>query len=299
MDVSIVIVNYNTRHLLRDCISSIGRLTDGVSYEVIVVDNASTDDSLALIEFHNTNLKVIRCQENLGFGRGNNVGIKEATGNYCFLLNPDTVLMNNAIKIMFDFMERKENREAAACGAALFDSGGKRCVSYGKFATPGSILFYSIPLSILFRGNTGLVSNVQKEPFLVDYVTGADIFIRRDELCRVGLFDEQYFAYYEEADLAHRMAVYGYRSVIVPAAMIIHHEGKSFSNSIKRKQLMYESSLYYLNKYYSSSIVFKLYCLLSELKYRVYEHLLDAENAAVWEEMASLSKQYRNRMLIR
>ncbi|HEX8932588.1 MAG TPA: glycosyltransferase family 2 protein [Patescibacteria group bacterium] len=293
MDVSIIIVNYNTGQLLQNCIQSIHDKTAGLFYEVIVVDNASDDGSVEMTKNHHPDVKILECRENLGFGRGNNLAMRKAAGKYFFLLNPDTLLLNNAIKIMFDFMEKADNRNIAVCGASLYGATQKPAVSFGKFPTLGSMILYSIPLSILFRGNDGLVLSEQRDPFAVDFVTGADFFVRQESINSAGDFDEKYFAYYEESDLTKRLAKLGYHSVIVPDAKIIHLEGKSFKGTMNRKKIMFESSLYYLHKFYPNSMLFKIYCRMNETKFKIYKILSPAANSSHWSEMISASKYYR------
>lgn len=295
MDVSIIIVNFNTRDLLHDCIQTIHDMTVGLTYEVIVVDNASDDGSLEMINNRHPDVKILGSRENLGFGRGNNWGMREAAGKYFLLLNPDTLLVNNAVKIMFDFMENAKNSEVAVCGARLYDATRKPAVSFGRFPTLSTMILYSLPLSLRFRKKEGLIMDEGREPFAVDFVTGADFFIRREVIDSTGGFDEKYFAYYEETDLAYRLSQQGYQSAIVPSARIIHLEGKSFNNALKRKKLMYESSLYYLDKFSERNLLFKLYCLVNEVKYRLYRFLSHAESASLWSEMVSASKQYRTK----
>ena len=295
MDVSIIIVNYNTRDLLHDCIQSIHDVTAEISYEVIVVDNASDDGSLEMVKNRHPDVKVLESRKNLGFGRGNNWGMRQATGKYCLLLNPDSRLVNNAVKIMFDFMENAENCEIGVCGANLCDVSLKPAVSFGRFPTLGSMILYSLPLSQRFRNDEGLVMDEGREPFAVDFVTGADFFVRRELIDSTGGFDEKYFAYYEETDLAYRLSQEGHQSVIVPSARIIHLEGKSFNNALKRKKIMYESSLYYLSKYDECKLLFKLYCLINEAKFSIYRFLSQAESASLWSEMVSTSRRYRTK----
>ena len=106
MDVSIILVNYNTKELTGDCIKSVYELTRDISYDIFVVDNASSDGSVQMIKEEFPAVKLIESPENLGFGRANNLAIKQSEAKYCFLLNTDTVLVNNAVKILFDFMEK-------------------------------------------------------------------------------------------------------------------------------------------------------------------------------------------------
>lgn len=296
MDISVIIVNYKTKDLLRQCIQSIIDRTAEVEYEVIVVDNASNDGSVEMLESTYPEVRFLALRENIGFGRGNNAGMVLATGRYCLLLNPDTLFLNNALKILFDFMDRPENKTVAACGTMLFDDKQATAVSFGKFPTTGSMLFFSLPGSTLFRSkNEGIVPDPEGVPFLVDFVSGADLFIRRGVFERTGGFDENYFAYYEEVDLAQRISLLGYQSAIVPAARIIHLESKSFKSSSMRKKLMFDSSLYYLSKFGKSNSLFKLYCLVNEVKYWLYQWLHPAINTTALSEMILVARNYRSK----
>ncbi|KAB0670421.1 glycosyltransferase family 2 protein [Oryzomonas sagensis] len=296
MDVSVIIVNFRTRELLQHCIRSILDWSAGVEYEVIVVDNASNDGSAEMVESVYPGVRVLASEENIGFGGGNNAGVALAHGKYCLLLNPDTLLQNNALKILFDFMERPESKAIAACGASLLDEDHRPAVSFGRFPTVGSMLFYSLPGSSPFRDKEeGIVLNPVGVPFPVDFVSGADLFIRREVFERIGGFDENYFAYYEEVDLAQRISRLGHRSAIVPPARIQHLEGKSFNNSSLRKKFMFESSLYYLAKFGKRDALFKLFCSVNEVKYRLYQWFHPRADTTAWGEMITAARQYRSK----
>ena len=135
MDVSIIIVNYNTKELTAACINSIFQYTEGVEFEVILVDNASTDSSKAVFS-QDPRVRYIYSDRNLGFGRANNLGIREATGRYLFFLNSDTILLNNAVKYFFDFCEKNPEHKIGALGAVLKDRNLRNIHSYGRFITP-------------------------------------------------------------------------------------------------------------------------------------------------------------------
>ena len=124
MDVSVIIVNYNTLGLTSDCIESIIAQTSTVEYEIILVDNASTDGSKEVFA-QDKRIKYIYSDRNLGFGRANNLGIREAKGRYLFFLNSDTILLNNAVKLFFDFCEKNPDRKIGAVGAVLKDQNQK------------------------------------------------------------------------------------------------------------------------------------------------------------------------------
>ena len=121
MDISIIIVNYNTKKLIKNCLKSVFEKTQGINFEVYVVDNNSRDGSCEMIEQDFPQVKLIKNTKNKGFGAANNIAIRESNAKYVFLLNSDTILLNNAIKIFFDFMEKPENQKISCCGGNLYN----------------------------------------------------------------------------------------------------------------------------------------------------------------------------------
>ena len=229
IDVSIIIVNYNTKSLLSDCIDSVFQNTQKVTFEIIVVDNGSVDGSREYFENDNR-IQYIYSEENLGFGKANNVGAKFAIGKFLFLLNPDTLLINNAIKFLVDFLN--QNPEVGIVGGNLYDSDLKPCLSYRQYL-PG-LLWEINDMSFgmfdrVIYGKRRIFNNTN-HPLKVGYITGADLLIKRDLYNLVSGFDESFFLYYEETDLCKRVKDLGYQAVCVHSAKIQHLEGKSFSN---------------------------------------------------------------------
>lgn len=259
MDVSIIIINYNTRQMTAECIDSIIDKTSGLSFEIIVVDNASTDGSKDFFSRDNRIIYVYN-SENLGFGRANNIGAKHANGKYLFLLNSDTILVSNAIEAFYSFMEN--NKDIASCGANLVDENGKMTVSHGNFPSLlqelSTIGFYKLykktyrnRIALGQFANEGNISDV-------DYISGADIFIRRNIFERLNGFDRDYFMYYEETDLYYRMSNSGYRSCLIPSITIIHKVGGSFSNkryNISKFNLVFNGKLLFYYKHRSLIII--------------------------------------------
>ncbi|MDQ1141126.1 glycosyltransferase family 2 protein [Pedobacter agri] len=231
IEVSVIIVNYNTKDLLRQCLKSLYENTSGVSFEVILSDNQSVDGSLEMLHKYFPKVICIENKDNLGFGKANNAAIKIAKGKYLFLLNTDTYFLNNAIKILFDFMEMKENQSIGCCGGDLFDKDGNKQASYGNFPTlldaVSQLGFYKFYKRYYETKITGGVLNQDQTIKKVDYVCGADMFIRTTVLNEVGLFDEDFFLYFEETELSYRMTKAGYNSILVPSAKIVHLEGGS------------------------------------------------------------------------
>lgn len=255
IDVSIIIVNYNTRQMTAECIDSIFEKTSGVSLEVILVDNASKDDSREFFSADNR-ITYIYNDENIGFGRANNLGNSYASGKYLLLLNSDTLLVDNSIKAMYDFME--SNVGIVSCGGNLISETGRMVISHGKFPSlkqEFSVIgfyklynnFYRQKIALGQLANEGNTDNV-------DYISGADIFIRKDIFDEIGGFDKDYFMYYEETDLYYRMHDLGYKSCIIPDIKIIHKEGGSFvkkSYNLSRFKLLYCSKLLFYTKHQS------------------------------------------------
>lgn len=245
MDVSIIIVNYNTKQLLADCLTTVFEKTKDVAYEVIVVDNASTDGSEEYITKRFPNIKWINSGENLGFGRANNLGAKYATGKYLFLLNSDTLLLNNAIRIFFDYAESHQYEGIGTLGSWLLDKDGKPNNSFGFFPCATNEIKY-----LLGKYQLPSLNDITEEKE-VDYITGADLFIEKRLFEGLDGFDKNIFMYYEETDLQYRLALRSLSRKIIPGPRIIHLEGGSFENkglSLKRFLMAQTSYNYYLRK---------------------------------------------------
>lgn len=233
MDVSIIIVNYNTIELLKNCLSSIKNSISGISYEVIVVDNASIDNSVRILTELFPDVFVIESKENLGFGRANNLGSKHAKGKYLFYLNSDTILLNDAVSEFFRFAESSDEK-IGALGCILTGPDGKTCHSYGKMITPSYELKNEIARYLRFLKPRWLtMPDKVKNPLSVDYITGADLFVPREVFEKTGGFDPDYFMYCEEVDWQKRMDKLNLKRFIIPGPEIIHLEGGSDTNKKK------------------------------------------------------------------
>lgn len=258
MDVSVIIVNYNTKHLLENCLNSLLEKTREIIFEIIVVDNASSDGSSEMMQLKFPLIKLVESKENLGFGKANNLGSKYASGNFLFLLNTDTLLLNNAMKILFDFMSNESNVDVGACGGNLFNEDLTPNFSYSiNFPTLKSIFSYRSRLPFLQNNenfnNTGEAKDVS-------IIIGADFFVRKKIYDKIGGFDPSFFMYVEDGELCYRIKRLNYRIVSVPMAKIIHLQGKSSSNSFKL-QMEFMGYLIYFKKHYSS-LTLKMYKLI-------------------------------------
>lgn len=256
IDVSVILVNYNTLALTTLCLNSIYGQTENIRMEVLVVDNNSNDGSQEVIRNSFPQVQLIENSENIGFGRANNVGLAHAKGKYIFFLNTDTVLLNNAVKILFDFVENHLSLAIGAVGGVLLDGNGTPTHSSGHFMKLGEPIEHQL---LGFFTKKHVFSNFQKEmglysntkPYVeVDYVTGADLFISRAILDEMGGFDPNFFMYFEESDLQFRMHTKGYRNYIIQGPEIIHYQGSSDSKPgyLPSKRIMNDRSMFYYFK---------------------------------------------------
>ena len=251
MDVSICIVSWNTKDLLYDCIKSIKKKTNGINYEIIVVDNASKDGSLEVVRQKFPECKLIASNKNLGFARGNNIAIKEAFGKYILYLNPDTTLVTSAINGMNNFLENNTTYGAVSC--KLTDkSGNIQYTCAAAFPTPFntlcSLLFLDriFPKSKLFTSRELNYWN-HEDSRNVECLSGACIMVRKEIVDELGGFDENIFMYSEDLDLCYRILKRGWQIFYLASEVIIHHEGAS-TKAKKNKNfapLMQKASNYY------------------------------------------------------
>lgn len=237
MDVSIILVNYNTCNLTMSCIESIFKYTKDIDFEIIVVDNNSSDESQDRL-INDKRIIFIESGTNLGFGKANNLGFSKAKGDFVFFLNTDTVLLNNAVKYFWDFAKAHTSFAIGALGCQLVDGDNNHVHSSSCFPKVFESFIYEIKdhLSSIFRKPKKMRNNnFYKEGgfyyYEVDYVTGADMFVKRDTLNKHGGFDPDFFMYYEETELQHRWIKLGLHNFIVEGPRIVHLERKS-SNSV-------------------------------------------------------------------
>jgi GT2 family glycosyltransferase len=256
MQVSVIIVSYNTVGLLRDCLHSLYEKTVGVAFEVIVVDNASKDATREMLAHEFPCVRTILNADNKGFGAANNQGVSVATGKYVFLLNSDTLMVNDAITILHDFFESDETGSLSCIGGSLYNPDSTDQISYGRFPhIIGLVYGYTFAKIFGMRRNSrfsmsGIVTG--NVPMEVDYVTGADMMVPRLLMLSAGGFDEDFFLYFEETELCSRFRKKGYRNMIVPAAKIIHLCGMS-TPSASRQELFQKSKYLFLKKHHGAA----------------------------------------------
>ena len=231
LNVSVVIVSFNTCNLLRDCLKSIYENTSGVLFEVIVSDNGSVDGSVEMVKKEFPQVVLVENNANLGFGTANNRGLDVAKGEFVFYLNSDTLLLNNAIKVFYDYWKKHENESFGALGCNLVDANGMLTESHGKFPESKKLLkkmarhllsFYvKCVLKLLGCDISGIRPVPVYERYIgdVDYVVGADLFVKNSPYAR---FDENFFLYYEETDMQLRMKNDGLRRSLIEGPSVMH-----------------------------------------------------------------------------
>lgn len=257
--VSVIVVSFNTKDHTLECLASIYDQTSDLAFEVIVYDNASTDGSADAIAAEFPHATLIRGEENLGFGRANNAASKHASGAYILLLNPDTIVLDNAIKRLHDFAVKMP--EARIWGGRTVNRDGTlnpTCV--WRFPTNWSMFCQAVGLHRLFR----LTALFNPEPYPrwardtvrdVEIVTGCFLMITRVFWDKLGGFDEDFFMYSEEADLCYRTHKLGGRLMFTPDATIVHLDGATKQVAADKRCLLLAGRCEYMIKNWSAASV--------------------------------------------
>jgi hypothetical protein len=276
MDISVIIINYNTTELTVNCIKSVLEHTRSNTFEIILIDNASKDRSIQKISTLFPDVRMIYNSVNVGFGRACNQGIECSKGKYILLLNSDAQIISDAPSTFFHYMEDDAHRAIGCCGATLISVDGQLQVSYGNFPTLKEAIS-TLGFNRFYKGyfDQSLSSGVvpfQISPHLVDYVSGAVFFVRRSALNAAGNFDEDFFLYFEETELSYRMKKMGYLSAIIPELKVIHIVGGSHeAGKGREKSKIYSvSRILFFEKCYgktSAMLVKYLYQLQEGLMY--------------------------------
>ena len=236
VDVSIIIVSYNTKNFVPDCLSSIHKTIKKNTYEVFVVDNASTDgspeDAEKFIKQKNyKNMHVIASKINLGFSKANNLGVKKSKGRYVLFLNPDTVIRENTIDFLIDYMDQNKNVGALTCKLDM-PNGEIDDASHRGFPTPwNSLTHFSglgkiFPKSKLFSGYSQGWKDLSKT-HEIDALAGAFMLTRREAGEEVKWWDEDYFFYGEDLQFCYDLIEKGWKIMYVPEVSILHYKGVS------------------------------------------------------------------------
>lgn len=262
LKLSVIIVNYNVKYYLDQCIRSVLRAFEEMNTlaEIIVVDNHSVDGSVDYLEQRYPQklfpmVRFVRSAHNLGFARANNIAIRQSRGEYVLLLNPDTIVGEDALKASVDFMDAHE--DAGAVGVRMLGAQGRRAMESRRGLPTPMVSFFKMlgfcnrwPHHRLF-GKYYMGYLPWDEPSQIEVVSGAYCMLRRKALDEVGLLDEDFFMYGEDIDLSYRVLKGGYHNYYLPVD-ILHYKGESTQkSSFRYVHVFYEAMLIFFRKHYS------------------------------------------------
>ena len=291
MKLSVVIVNYNVRFFLSQCLASVQKASEGLEVEVFVVDNNSTDGSHSMLRDSFPWVNLIANRENVGFSKANNQAIRKAKGEYILLLNPDTIVQEDTFRKVIVFMD--EHPQAGGLGVRMIDGSGKFLPESKRgFPTPLAS-FYKIfgftrlfPRSAVFaRYYLGHLP--EDKTNRIDVLAGAFMLLRRETLDQTGLLDETFFMYGEDIDLSYRIQQAGYENYYFPETTIIHYKGESTrKGSFNYVRLFYKAMLIFVRKHYQTSGA-KLFSLLIRLAifFKAFLSILKRAAERLWKPL--------------
>jgi GT2 family glycosyltransferase len=241
--VSVVIVTYNSRRHIDACLESAVETLPPLDYEIVVVDNASPDGTGLAVRQRWTAVRVIDAAGNLGFARATNIGIRQSSGTFVLVLNPDTALRHGAVQQLLGVLE--STPDVAVAGPRLVDGYGRAELSFGSMIGP----FSELRQKLLVRGNdrgapiiSGYVQRLTRKSRIVDWVSGACLIVRRFDAEAVGLFDERYFMYAEDVDFCAAIRARGRKVLFVADAEVSHLRGQSVASLPRATEVAYRRS---------------------------------------------------------
>ncbi|MFQ3549572.1 MAG: glycosyltransferase family 2 protein [Armatimonadota bacterium] len=250
--LSIAIVNWNTKELLDNCLASILKSTNNIDYEIIVVDNASTDDSIKMLnEKYSSKIKIIQNNNNVGFAYANNQAFEMSFGEYFLLLNSDTICKENSLSILCNFLDSNVN--AGAAGPLTLNEDETLQYSWAKF--PKIITEFKGIIDRSIITYDGIITQPKQlkdiGPFQADWIGGACLLVKRQVIEQIGLMDTNLFMYSEETDWCYRMRKVGWEIWVVPDSEIIHLGGRSSAQvPIQTMQRLADSKIKFFRKHY-------------------------------------------------
>lgn len=256
MKLSVVIVNYNVKHFLEQCLNSVAAAAEHCETEVFVVDNNSVDGSCSMLREKFPWVKLIENKKNYGFSYANNQAIRQSAGEYVLLLNPDTVIEEDTLKSVCDFMDA--HPDAGGLGVKMIDGKGRFLPESKRGLPTPQVAFYKIfGLSKLFPkskkfGKYHLTYLDKDQIHKVDVLSGAFMLLRAETLNKIGLLDETFFMYGEDIDLSYRITLGGYNNYYYPETTIIHYKGESTKKgSVNYVVVFYNAMKIFARKHFS------------------------------------------------
>lgn len=256
LDVTIAVVNWNTRELLAECLKSLTEAHPLVDYEIRVIDNHSSDGSQQMVKRDFPDVELIENAGNLGFAAAANQALRQSHARYVFILNSDTKIDHDAIDVLVDFADHHE--DTAIVGPALFNPDGSIQITGRSFPSFRDAMIHAF-LGVIWHNNPWSVRYKmldwdRKSERLVDWVSGAAMFVRTAAAKKVNFFDERFFMYVEDLDFCYRLRQKGWLVRFCPDAKVVHHMGKSSEQSSTKMIIEFQKSMYrfYAKKYQES-----------------------------------------------
>lgn len=258
MQLSVIIVNYNVKYFLEHCLHSVLRACSDIEAEVIVVDNCSKDGSVEMVRDKFPQVKLIAHTDNIGFSRGNNIGVAIAKGKYILYLNPDTIVPEDCFQKCIQYMDT--HLDVGALGCRLIDGKGQFLPESKRGFPSAQVAFFKIcGLSSLFKKST--IFNKYHLGYLpefetneVDILVGCFMFCRKSVIDKVGSFDEDYFMYGEDIDLSYKIVKGGFKNVYFPETTVIHYKGESTKKgSLNYVKMFYQAMIIFARKHFTAS----------------------------------------------
>jgi GT2 family glycosyltransferase len=259
LDISVIVVSFNTRDLVLHCLASIYETIKDISFEVWLVDNNSTDGTVRAVGKAYPKVAIIENEENRGFGAANNQALRQMNGRYALLLNSDTVLTSGAVRELYEFMENAPEA-GMACGQLLNQDGSKQN-SIASFPSVFTLLVNETALRILMPHRFPSKRRDYTSPIKVDSGIGACLMVRKGAIDDVGFFDERYFFFLEETDWAYRMKRNRWAVYFVPSASIYHAQGKTVGSGVNSRIMFYRSRYLFFRKWHRYSYPI-FYCIV-------------------------------------
>lgn len=260
MTVTVIIVNYNVKHYISQCIDSVLAAAEGMDVEVIVVDNHSSDGSVSFLRKNYPNIRIMASSHNLGFSRANNIGIKRSEGEFILLLNPDTIIEKDTLKECVAFM--REHEGCGALGVCQRHPDGTRAMESRRgLPTPMTSFYKMAGLATRFPKNRRFAKYYMSylswdEANEIEVISGAFFFGRKEAIVKAGMLDEDYFMYGEDIDLSYCIMQEGYKNWFLPIN-ILHYKGEStVKSSFRYVHVFYQAMLIFISKHFSNMSFF-------------------------------------------
>ena len=298
MQLSVIILNYNVRYFLEQCVLSVQKALEHIEGEIIVVDNASTDESCEMMKQKFPEIKLIRNSENVGFPKGNNIGVAHASGEYICILNPDTVVAEDTFEKLFKFChsELVSESNTGIIGCKLIDGTGqflpecKRGVPTPWVAFTKIFSLYKLFPRLKWFNQYYAQHIAENENGEVAILVGAFMFMKRDLYLQVGGFDENCFMYSDDIDLSYMVQQLGKKNYYFAETTVIHYKGESTVRDVTYMKRFQEAMQFFYGKHFKKSIVFDYIMRFGSIIFSFFKKAQQQNRAVTIDEYVVFSR---------